>query len=287
MFPRRAALVPLVAGMLVARPAQAHDVVLGQESVLLSRAASYVTTQGFTRRNGTPSAWTQESTLVLGGVVSPFATVPLSFALAQPFTTGVGEAPKHQGVDSPELAARFQFQIPGIGEIVHADDHSFLFLLGIEPPFGNVDYAPLRGPINTDFGVVVTADWRPISAAFFFHYRYFGADDHGTKRGNVSISGASLAYALVRGPRGAVDLELAVSDETHFHDFGNGNPNPVSGGDQIMLTPAVAWSAGAWRFFVTASGAIAQNLAEPRERDQWRAGVGVAWTFGAAPPLTQ
>ena len=271
-------------------PARAHDVVFGPESTLLMSSFDFVTMQGFTRQRGAAIGHTQQTSATLAGAVSPFTELPLSFVLALPVIAGSGTAPAPSGLGSAAIGARYRFEIPALRGAIHSDDDYFLLMLALEPPTGNVDHPPLKGPFVTDFGVLASAEWRPFSANAFFFYRYFGADPQGNKAGNASFTGLSAAYTPIDRPGAMLGFQVSVSEEARFHDFVAGAPRPNSGGEQIMLSPMVVWSVHPrFRFFTMASVPIFQALNDPRARDAWRAGIGLSYLFGKsrASPLAE
>ncbi len=278
-------LVSLATGLAlaaVAPPAGAHDdIAFGPASTLILSAPGFVTLQGFSRRAGTSSRSLQESTAVVSAAASPFTDVPLSFVLTLPATAEAGAVPSRSGVENVIVGARYRFEIPALRQAMHSDDDFFLAMLALEPPTGNVGYAPLKGPFNTHFAVLASATWRPFSFNAFFYYRYLGVDSQGTKRGNVSVTGASAAYAIVDRGRSALSVQLALLEETHFHNVITHAQQPGSGGTEILVSPAVVWMAHPrWQFFGFVALPVSQGLNAELERDRWRAGLGLVFFMG-------
>lgn len=277
-----APLLAFLVAVTIAPRARAHDdIVFGPASTLLTSAPGFVTVQGFSRQLGTAATHVSESTTVVSGAVSPLTDVPLSFVLTLPATVQTGPPPRRTGVENVIAGARYRFEIPALRDAMRSDDDFFLLMLALEPPTGSAGYAPLKGPFSTHFTLLASAEWRPFSVSAFFYYRYIGIDSQETKRGNVSISGGSVAYTPLAREGRSLGVQATVLEETHFHDFIGGRPEPKSGGSELVLGPALVWTADPrWQFFAQVAFPLVQGLNAEAERDRWRAGLGVVHFMG-------
>ena len=276
--------VPLLAFALtaaIAPRAHAHDdAVFGPQSTLITSAPGFVTLQAFSRQLGN-AAHVRESTVVASSAVSPFTDVPLSFVLTLPATVQTGARPLRSGVENVIAGARYRFEIPALRDAMHTDDDFFLIMVALEPPTGNAGYAPLKGPFSTHFTLLASAEWRPLSFNAFFYYRYIGIDSVETKRGNIAVSGLSAAYTPFSSLGRSLGIQAAILEESHFHNFVGGVPQSNSGGSEILLSPALVWTAHPrWQFFAQVAFPVSQGLNADAERDRFRAGLGIVHFMG-------
>jgi hypothetical protein len=110
-------------------------------------------------------------------------------------------------------------------------------------------------------------------------YRLNTADDTGSKKGNNWLAGLGFAYTPVDDPDRMVSFQMGLAAEVHDPDL-IGGADLVSGGWEVFASPTLVWMPAAHtRFFMYASLPVAQEYKADYQVDQWRAGVGVIYSF--------
>jgi hypothetical protein len=159
------------------------------------------------------------------------------------------------------------------------DGNFALVSVAIEPPTGEKDYAPFHGPTNSIFAAMAGIEWSHFSTVGLGYYRLNATDDTGSKKGNNWLAGLGFTYTPVDERDRMISLQIGLAAEVHDADVIGGSAI-VSGGWEVFASPTLVWMpAVRTRFFLYVSVPTAQGYKADYQVDQWRAGLGVIYSF--------
>ncbi len=277
-------------------PARAHhEALFGPQSSLAVESRAFVSLQSHTRVMGTGSLLERETTWILSAGVTPLDHVPWSLTLVVPFTTDVARSPvglrngpfsSCSGCFAREnvlIATAYRFDFTGLNRATGKDGNFALLSAALEPPTGDKDYAPLKGPFNAISAGMLGFEWSQFAAIGLGYYRVNAADDAGSKKGNNALVGVGFGYTPVDEPSRLISFQLGIAAEIHERDVLGGSAVTASGGWEVFASPTVVWApAEHTRFFTYVSLPFVQDYRSPAQEDRWRAGVGVIYSFERA-----
>jgi hypothetical protein len=282
---RRFRIVTAVLGVtLVSVPAAAHhEAIFGPQSSVVMGSPNYLTLQGFSRQTGTSDDRTQESTYLIGGGVSPFPSVPLSFALTLP-VSHIVEIDRGSSTVGPEdaiLGARYRLDITSLQKKFERDANYVMGMAAAEFPTGTVDHDAFHGPMDFMFAALGSVEIGQFSAVAYGMYRLHGSSG-GNKAGDNLFAGAGLAYTPWDDPvtERLISFQLALSHETYFRNRAGGATVQDSGGWEMLVQPTVVWGPGSnLLVFATTGVPVVRRFRDPLQQDRWRVGAGITYLF--------
>ena len=299
---RRAAGAAIAVACMYSSPAAFahHEALLGPQSSLAVESEAFVSMQAHEHVFGVGSTYDQETSYIVSAGVSPFHSVPWSFTLVQAYTVETARTP--QGEQTGPLSScgsciarenllvstSYRFDFTGLQRATGKDGNFALVSAAIEPPTGEKDYAPFHGPVNYILAAMAGVEWSHFAAVGLGYYRLNTPDDVGSKKGNNWLAGLGFAYTPVDERTQMLSVQMGLAAEVHDPDVIAGT-NLVSGGWEVFASPTVVWMPAArTRFFMYVSLPIAQDYKADYQVDQWRAGLGVIYSFdrGRDAPVT-
>ncbi len=269
-----------------------HEALFGPQSSLAVESRAFVSLQSHTRVFGSGLLLERETTWIVSAGVTPLDHVPWSLTLVAPFTTDVARSPvglragpfsSCGGCFAREnvlIATAYRFDFAGLNRATGKDGNFALLSAALEPPTGDKDYAPLKGPFNAIFAGMIGFEWSHFAALGLGYYRVNAADDAGSKKGNNVLAGFGFGYTPVDERSRMISFQLGIAAEIHERDVLAGTAVTASGGWEMFASPTVVWSpAEHTRFFTYVSLPFVQDYRSPAQEDRWRAGVGVIYSF--------
>ena len=292
-----AAAAAVMIGLVSSRRAWAHhEALFGPQSSLAVESEGFVSLQAHEHVFGTGSTHDQETSYIVSAGVSPFRSIPWSVTLVQTFTYENARAPQGDqtgplsscgGCAAREnvlLSTSYRFDFTGLQRITGKDGNFALLSAALEPPTGEKDYAPFHGPTNYIFAAMAGVEWSHFSTVALGYYRLNATDDAGSKKGDNWLAGLGFAYTPVDEPARMVSVQMGLAAEVHDRDV-VGGAQLISGGWELFASPTLVWMPAArTRFFLYVSLPVAQDYRADYQLDQWRAGLGVIYSFERSPP---
>ena len=277
-----------------------HEALFGPQSSLAVESEGFVSVQAHEHVFGVGSTYDQETSYIVSAGVSPFRSIPWSLTLVQAYTLETARAPQGEQTgplsscggciarENVLVSTSYRFDLAGLQQATGKDGNFALVSAAIEPPTGEKDYAPLHGPVNYILAAMMGFEWSHFAAVALGYYRLNTPDDVGSKKGNNWLAGLGFAYTPVDERTQMLSVQMGLAAEVHDQDV-IGGTGQVSGGWEVFASPTVVWMPAArTRFFTYVSLPVAQGYRADYQVDQWRAGLGVIYSFdrGAAPPVS-
>lgn len=277
-----------------------HEALFGPQSSLAVESEGFVSLQAHEHVFGVGSQYDQETAYIVSAGISPFRAIPWSFTLVQTYTYENARSPQGDGTgplsscggcvarENLLASTSYRFDFTGLQRTTGKDGNFALLSAAIEPPTGEKDYAPFHGPVNYILAAMAGVEWSHFAAVGLGYYRLNSTDDTGSKKGNNWLAGLGFAYTPVDEPGRMLSLQIGLAGEVHDPDVIGGSAL-VSGGWELFASPTLVWMpAERTRFFMYVSLPVAQDYKADYQVDQWRAGLGVIYSFERAsePPVT-
>jgi hypothetical protein len=293
---KSAATAAALFGLFSSKQASAHhEALFGPQSSLAVESEGFVSLQAHEHVFGVGSTYDQETAYIVSAGVSPFRAVPWSLTLVQSFTYESARTP--QGNQTGPLSScgscvarenllastSYRLDFTGLQRATGKEGNFALLSAAIEPPTGEKDYAPFHGPVNYIFAAMAGLEWSRFSTVALGYYRLNATDDTGSKKGNNWLAGLGFTYTPVDQRDRMISFQVGLAAEVHDADVIGGS-EVVSGGWEVFASPTVVWMPAArTRFFMYVSLPAAQGYKADYQVDQWRAGVGIIYSFERAP----
>jgi hypothetical protein len=281
----------LIASLSCRRAWAHHEALFGPQSSLDVESEGFVSLQAHEHVFGVGSTHDQETAYIVSAGVSPFHAIPWSFTLVQTFTYENARTPQGNqtgplsscaGCVAREnllLSTSYRFDFTGLQRATGKDGNFAMLSGAIEPPTGDKDYAPLHGPVNYILAAMAGLEWSHFAAVALGYYRLNAPDDTGSKKGNNWLGGLGFAYTPVDDSDRMISFQMGLAAEVHDPDV-IGGASLLSGGWEVFASPTLVWMPAArTRFFMYASLPVAQDYKADYQVDQWRAGLGVIYSF--------
>jgi hypothetical protein len=270
-----------------------HEALFGPQSSLAVESQGFVSLQTHVRAYGINGQQTTETITIVSGGFSPLADVPWGIALVQPFTYQTTRAPTPAGSTGPFSACdgcfrmentlvstQYRFDFKNLQRAWGKDGNFALLSAAIEPPTGNKDYRPLRGPINFIGAGMTGLERGPFSAVLLGYYRLNTPDAASSKKGDNFLASIGLGYTPLDEPDAMISFQLGLGKEHHFRDVANGASVDASGGSEYLITPAIVGSPlRHLRIFALVAFPVAQSYRDDGQVDRWRFGAGLIYSF--------
>jgi len=297
---RRAAAWATFAGIvLVPSVASAHhEALFGPQSSLAVESQGFASFQTHVHAYGLGATQTTETTSILSGGISPFANVPIGFALIQPFTYQTTRAPTPDGsvgpfsacdgclrMENSLVAAQYRFDFTELQRDFGKDGNFALMSGALEVPTGNKDYSPFQGPFNFIITGMLGFEKGPWSTVALGYYRRNTPDFASSKKGDNFLLALGGAYTPLDEAGAMFSMQLGVGYEYHLRDAVDGAAIDASGGGQLLLSPTLVGSfVPHLRVFALVTLPAAQSMRGDDVTDRWRAGVGIIYSFERDQP---
>jgi hypothetical protein len=272
-----------------------HEALFGPQSSLAVESEGFVSLQAHEHVFGVGSTYDQETAYIVSAGVTPFHAIPWSLTLVQTFTYENARTPQGNRTgplsscswcvarENLLLSTSYRFDFTGLQRATGKDGNFALLSGAVEPPTGDKDYAPFHGPVNYIFAAMAGFEWSHFSTVALGYYRLNAADDAGSKKGNNWLAGLGFAYTPVDDADRMISFQMGLAAEVHDPDV-IGGTDLVSGGWEVFASPTLVWMpVEHTRFFMYASLPVARDYKADYQVDQWRAGLGVIYSFDRSP----
>jgi hypothetical protein len=261
-----------------------HEAIFGPQSSLVFSEPGYLSTQLYSRNIGAPDDKVQETTAVLSGALSPFAGVPLSLSVIQPFSyiKDIDRHTSQTGMEDTIIGARYRYDLQGLQQRFDREGNFLTATVALELPTGSIDHEAFDGPLDAMFALLGSVERGAISVIGYAFYRYNGSQG-GSKDGDNLIVGTGLAWTPVDDPagRGLLSFQLGLSYETYARDREAGVRLDDTGGWGLLVHPTIVWQPNErWQIFALVSLLVAQDYRNLAQEEHWRVGFGVTRLFG-------
>jgi hypothetical protein len=294
---RSVAVLAGALGLVAACPAEAHhEALFGPQSSLAVESQGFVSLQVHEHATGSGNNYEREASFIVSGGVSPLQGIPWTVTVVVPVTYDYARTPTGlraglysscRGCFAPEnllLSTSYRFPFKALERVTGKDGNFALLSASLEPPTGAKDYAPLKGPTNYLFAGMLGFEWREFAAVALGYYRVNALDYADAKKGNNGLAAVGFAYTPVDEDSRMVSLQLGLAGEVHERDVFGGAPLAATGGAEIFASPTVLWGPSKHlRFFLYGSLPVVQSYRSITQKDRWRAGTGVIYSFDRTP----
>jgi hypothetical protein len=160
-----------------------------------------------------------------------------------------------------------------------------LLSAAVEPPTGNKDYQPFKGPFYFIGAGMLGFERGAFSAVLLGYYRLNTLDSTASKKGDNFLVGLGLAYTPLDEPNAMISFQLGLGDEYHFRDVANGETVTASGGSELLVSPTIVGSPlRHLRIFALVSLPAGQSYRDDARVDRWRLGAGLIYSFDRVAP---
>jgi hypothetical protein len=297
---RRALVACGVVGSMLAmaRTSSAHhEALFGPQSSLAVESPAFASAQVHTRATGVEGARGQETTFLVSAGIAPLSRLPWTWTLVQPFTYQTTDRPTPDSGpftscdgclrrENVLLATSWRFDFDALQRQTDKDGNFALVTGALELPTGNKDYAAFDGPWNAIVASIVGFEVGAWSTALLGYYRIDRADSNGSKKGNSGLAGVGFAWTPIDEKSRMISVQLGVAEEAHARDVLAGQTIASSGGHEIFVSPTLVLSfVEHVRFFALVSIPVAQKYESDADRDRYRAGIGVVYSWSRQAPV--
>jgi hypothetical protein len=268
-----------------------HEALFGPQSSLAVESQAFASLQMHTRVFGSGALLERETTHILSAGVTPF-DFPLGLTVVVPFTYDVARSPAGRQTgpfsscegcwarENVLLAVSYRFVFDGLNASTGKDGNFALVSASLEPPTGDKDYAPFKGPFNGIAAGMVGFEWSRYALIGLGYYRVNMTDDVGSKKGNNVLAALGFGYTPIDEPSRLLSVQLGLAAEVHDRDVLAGADVSASGGWEILASPTIVWGPSEHlRFFTYVSLPITEDYRSPAQEDRWRAGLGAIYSF--------
>lgn len=276
-----------------------HEALFGPQSSLAVESDGFVSLQAHEHVFGAGGSLDRETATIVSAGVTPFRSIPWSLTLVSTATYENAVTPQGDRtgplsschscfeIENLLLSTSYRFDFGALNRATHKDGNFALLSASLEPPTGTKDYAPLHGPFNAIVAAMVGFEWSHFSTVALGYYRLDTRDGDGSKKGDNWLAGLGFAYTPIDARSRMVSLQLGLATEVHDPDVVLGRER-VSGGWELFTSPTVVWMPRErLRFFTYVSLPLAQSYRAVDQTDQWRAGLGVIYSFERGPLIVR
>jgi len=263
----------------LASPAGAHhEAIFGPQSALLSGDRVF-TAQIFSRQTGPKGERVQETTVVLGGGVSP-ARRPISVSVVMPVSVISGFGGSRVGMENAIVAGRYRIDLSPLSRTLGGDCY-VLGVAGIELPTGTIDHEFAHGPAAVIAAGSLGLERRPFSVIGYGLVHRYAAYGQLRESGNRFVGGGIAWTPVDREQEGRLfSLQFGVSHETTSRAVLNGVPLDNTGGWALVAHPTVVWATTSRvLLFALTSFPLTDQWNNPSEAEHFRIGAGATVSF--------
>jgi hypothetical protein len=280
----KAANVLVLAG-LVFRPAVAHghhEAIFGPQSASVFSADRFVSVQVFDRALGTSESRTHETTAAVSAGLPLSRRYPITLTAILPYSW-ISQHGRSliTGAEDVVLGLRYRFDLKGLQDRWDREGNFVIGMGAVELNNGVIDHSAWSGPMDA-MGAVLGSIERGRWSAIGYTVARFNAADEGNKDGNNVILGAGAAFTPNEDFASGrlISYQVAASFEHYSRDQLDGQPEPRSGGDELLVHPTVTYSPGHdLLFFGMASLPIWRDFRDPAAQDAYRLGFGTVYSW--------
>jgi hypothetical protein len=267
--------------LLLSSPAQAHhEALFGPQSSSVLSPDGFLTFQIFTRELGPPGDRTRETTGVVSAGTRLSKTRPITLSVTAPYSW-IREAggPRH-GAEDVLVGLRYRHDLKTLQDRWNREGNFVSAMGAVELNNGTIDHDKWSGPpeaMGALLGSVERGAWSLMGYAVA---RANVEDESGSKSGNPVFVGSGIAYTpnedFATGR--LVSYQAGVSWEHYAKDRSARQLVAASGGNEIFVHPAVAYSPGHnLLFFGILSWPVWQGVNDIATKTAYRVGSGVIY----------
>jgi hypothetical protein len=257
-----------------------HEALFGPQSSSTLSEDGFVTFQMFTRELGPPDDRTRETTGVISAGIRVSKRLPVTVSVTAPYSWIRGPAGSQNGAEDLLLGVRYRHDLKGLQERWDREGNFVSGMAAIELNNGTIDHPRWSGPAEAMGAVLGSFERGPWSLMGYAVARANVSDSGGSKTGNTMFTGSGVAYTpnedFVTGR--LVSYQAGVSWEHYARDRESHDVIARSGGDELFVHPAIAYSPGHnLLFFGIVSLPVWQDLRDPATKTRYRVGTGVIY----------
>jgi hypothetical protein len=282
---RVAAAATLLVGLLV-RPALLgahHEAIFGPQSSLVLSSDRFVSFQVFTRELGTADSNADETTTLVSAGVRVSKTRPLTFTAIVPYSwiSAPGQG-RVSGIEDIVLGLRYRHDLKGLQEKWNRAGNFLMGVGAFELNNGTIDHRAWSGPADAMGAVLGSLERGQWSVIGYTVARLNVQDSQGSKDGNTVFVGGGFAYTPNEDFQTGrlFSYQLGWSFEHYARDRIDGQRDPNTGGNELLLHPTFVYSPGHHLlFFGIVSLPVSREFRDVGQRDRYRLGTGVLYSW--------
>lgn len=284
-LPKNLARVLLVTRLLF-QPASAsahHEAIFGPQSSLVLSADKFVSLQVFSRELGTPDSKTRETTTLVSAGVRVSKRLPLTFSAIVPYSwiSERGQA-RASGAEDIVLGLRYRHDLKGLQEKWDREGNFLMGMGAFELNNGTIDHPAWTGPLDTMGAVLGSLERGKWSAIGYAVARFNVEDSDGNKNGDNFFAGGGFAYTPNEDSQTGrlFSYQAGWSFEHYSRNRVNGQPDPNTGGDALLIHPTVVYSPGhGLLLFGIVSVPVWRDFKDSAAQDRYRFGTGAVYAW--------
>ena len=284
-LPKNRARIFLLIG-LVFQPALAnahHEAIFGPQSSLVLSADKFVSLQVFSRELGTSDSKTKETTTLVSAGVRVSKRRPLSFTAILPYSwiSNPGQA-RTSGAEDVVLGLRYRYDLKGLQEKWDREGNFLMGMGAFELNNGTIDHRAWTGPLDTMGAVLGSLERGKWSGIGYTVARFNVEDSEGNKNGNNLFFGGGLAYTPNEDFQTGrlFSYQAGWSFEHYSRNRVKSQPDPNTGGDELLIHPTVVYSPShGLLFFGVVSVPVWRDFRDSAAQDGYRFGTGMVYAW--------
>jgi hypothetical protein len=281
---QRTLMAAIVAGTLAqAAPAEAHhEALFGPQSSSTLSPDGFLTFQVFTRELGPTGERTRETTGVVSAGMRVTKRLPISVSVTAPYSWIRQAGAWSTGAEDVLLGVRYRHDLKGLQDRWDREGNFVTGTGAIELNNGTIDHARWHGPAEAMGAVLGSFERGPWSMMGYAVGRANVRDDSGSKDGNAVFTGTGVAYTPNEDAATGrlVSYQAGLSWEQYARDRSSEGVVGSSGGGEVFLHPAIAYSPGHnLLIFGIVSVPLWQEFRDLASQTRYRVGTGVIYAW--------
>lgn len=257
-----------------------HEALFGPQSSSVLSPDGFLTFQTFTRELGPPGERSRETTGVLSAGMRLSKRRPLTLSVTAPYSWIRDAGGSRRGAEDVLVGIRYRHDLQRLQDRWDREGNFVSVMGAVELNNGTIDHDGWNGPYETMGAVLGSVERGPWSLMGYAVARANVTDGAGSKDGNPVFAGTGVAYTPNEDMETGrlLSYQAGVSWERYARDRGARQVVDASGGTEVFVHPAIAYSPGHnLLFFGIVSLPVWQDMRDPATKTRYRIGSGVIY----------
>jgi hypothetical protein len=271
----------VVATLVEAAPAEAHhEALFGPQSSSTLSPDGFLTFQVFTRELGPSGERTRETTGVVSAGIRVTRRLPITISVTAPYSWIRQGGASNTGGEDVLLGVRYRHDLKGLQGRWNREGNFVTGMGAIELNNGTIDHDGWEGPAEAMGALLGSVERGPWSVMGYAVGRANVRDASGSKDGNTVFTGTGVAYTPNEDFASGrlVSYQMGLSWEHYARDRSSDGVVDSSGGSELFVHPAVAYSPGHnLLIFGIVSVPVWQEFRDRASQTRYRVGTGVIY----------
>ena len=273
--------VMTVTALLRAASATAHhEALFGPQSSATLSQDGFLTVQVFSRELGPSGERTRETTGVVSAGMQVTKRLPITVSITAPYSWIRETGASNAGAEDLLLGVRYRHDLKGLQDRWDREGNFVSGMAAVELNNGTIDHPGWDGPVEAMGGALASFERGPWSLMGYAVGRANRPDDTGSRDGNTLFAGTGVAYTpnenLETGR--LISYQAGVSWEHYARDRTGAGVVASSGGSEVLVHPAIAYTPGHNLLFVGIGSVPAgPPVRDPAARTRYRVGTGIIY----------